>query len=248
MKTVTGMMLALGLAAGTAFGAAPNKTVMIKPSGPSENASKVKTPDEPSPVTVAPEAPAAAAEAALEPGAVPAGYEALAKRLGLSKFLLYRVQGKRIGVTGENGYLLLTDDYAKVDGQKGPTSLAVLLDAEGAVKRVVLLRTPDDAACVRLVVPQLGVLEKQTVLTGEEARPVLAIPGAVETSAGMQKTVNGTLELFKPLFRRLEQKDGGLNLDGNPLLPEGAPAPAATPAGDAPAPAAPASAETPAAA
>lgn len=236
MRTVAGAVLVLALAAGTAL-AVPDKTVTIKPSGTSEKAGKSKTPDEPVPVKTSAGAESAttAAEPAFEPGAVPPGYEAAARALKLSRVTLYRVQGRPVGVTDDGCYLLLTDEYLKVDGQKGASSLAVLVAAaDGAVKRVLLLKSPDDAACVRLVMPQLGFLEKQTVTTGEEARPSLVIPGAVATSTGIQKTVNGTLELFKPVFRRLAIQDGVPAYDGAPLNPETAKAPEPPPVKDAP--------------
>jgi hypothetical protein len=231
MKTAAGIVLALGLAAGTAL-AVPDRTVTIKPSGPSEVSAKTKTaPGEPSPEKAVPEEPA------FEPGTVPPGYEAVAKKLGISRIALYRVQGRPVGVTNDGCYLLMTEEYLKVDGQKGPSALALLVGAEGAVKRVVLLKSPDDAVCVRLVAPQLGVLEKQAVTTGEEARPALVIPGAVATSTAMQKTVNGTLELFKPAFRRLSLQDGVLSYDGAPLAPDAVKAPEPPPAKAAPVPA-----------
>lgn len=126
--------------------------------------------------------------------------------------------GKHLALLDDGGAVVVTSEFARVNGYAGPSALAIrFTPGSGDVGKVVLLQTRDTPAYVRRVETRLSALEKQRLDTAE--RPVLAVSGATRTARGWTGTVNQTLDQLQPLLAQVTLGRGTLTRDGKRLEP-----------------------------
>jgi hypothetical protein len=161
---------------------------------------------------------AAAQEAAAGvPPAVTRDYQKACDQLKIATGRLYEVDRKHFAALPDGHLLLVTAEYAAAPGYQGPPNLAILLAADGTVKRILLLHSADTKLYLNRVTKKLGALAGQKVSSTE--RPVLAVTGATRSAQGISATVNGTLDAFSPVFARLHVTDKEVRYDDQPLAP-----------------------------
>lgn len=112
----------------------------------------------------------------------------------------------RLVRAGEQGWVVLTADYATPDGKRGPTSLLLHLSRDG--KRIIRARLIESRDTPEYVQQALrkGLVDQ---LAGREIIPDAVTPvrcdtitGASTTSAAVGCTVNETLKAVQPLLCR----------------------------------------------
>ena len=152
---------------------------------------------------------------ATSPRVVEAWFKTAAEKLQLKPFPVVMAEKHHIGLLPDGRLVLVTGEFARPSGLRGPTILAMVLDAEGKVAELVVVESADDPPWVKRVTAQLPELQNQGVTT--RARPVLAVSRATYSSKGFTGAVNGTLDAVAPLHARLRVTEGKLCLDGTPL-------------------------------
>ena len=149
------------------------------------------------------------------PRVVEAWFKIAAEKLQLKPFPVMVAEKHHVGLLPDGRLVLVTGEFARPTGLRGPTILAMVLDAEGKVAELVVLESADDPPWVKRVTAQLPELQNQQVTT--RARPVLAVSRATYSSNGFTGAINGTLDAFAPLYARLRVTEGKLFLNGTPL-------------------------------
>ena len=144
-------------------------------------------------------------------------YVAALSVLKVGTATLFHVNEKSFALLPGNRILLVSSDYKKVKGFRGPSVLAVVLDEKGSVVKVAIVKSPDTRAYVRRVRRKLCQVTGQNVT--ELKRPVLAVSGATITSKAVNATLASTLNAFQPIFAKLTFVENKLLYDGKAIRP-----------------------------
>lgn len=131
---------------------------------------------------------------------------------------LYEVGDHDFAVLPDGRFLLVTSRYALVRGYRGPTVLSIVLDANGTVAQVSLLRSADTKKFVDRLRRKLPQLLGQS-LSAKDRRP-LAVTGATKTTTGVNATVEQALAAFARVFPRLAVDAENCRYRGKMLTPK----------------------------
>ena len=130
---------------------------------------------------------------------------------------LYSLDGCRFCVMSGKRFLLVSSKQTNEHGYNGPPTVAAVVNAEGTVTRVKIIKTPDSRAHAQIVKRNLAKLTGQALT--DENRTVLAVTGATITAGAVSRTVENMLDEFEPVFKKLAWNGEALFCGDVPLEP-----------------------------
>ena len=135
------------------------------------------------------------------------------------KIALYKTREGRFATfrkDGKKGFLLLTQDYARVRGYNGATSIKLMLDDDGKILKAELFKSTDTKDYVMDII-QAGFFDRYKGKTVQNDLNVDVVTGATESCVAFSKTVGQTLKAFEEVRSKLTWKEDKLTTEDSSL-------------------------------